>query len=41
MTMLAKRLAAVAAGVFAPKLAGDRRLADGKRAARSTQPSVL
>ena len=32
MTMLTKRLAAVAAGVFGPKRAGDRRLADIKRA---------
>jgi len=30
--MLTKRLAAVAAGVFGPKRAGDRRLADIKRA---------
>ena len=32
MTMLTKRLAAVAAGVFGPKRAGDRGLADIKRA---------
>ena|SRR5262245_26481944 len=31
MTMLTKRIAAVAAGVFGPKRAGDRRLADSKR----------
>jgi hypothetical protein len=38
MTMLTKRFAAVAAGVFGPKLAEDRRLADSKRA-RLDQPS--
>ena len=38
MTVLTKRLAAVAAGVFGPKRAGDRRLAGSKRA-QLDQPS--
>jgi hypothetical protein len=32
MTMLTKRPSAVASGLFGPKRAGDRRLADSKRA---------
>ena len=39
MTMLTKRLAAVAADVFGPKRAGDPRLADSKRA-RLDQPGL-
>ena len=38
MTMLTNMLAAVAAGVFGPKRAGDRRLADSKRV-QLDQPS--
>src|SRR5262249_28274536 len=38
MTVLTKRLAAVAVGVFGPKRAGDRRLGDSKRA-QLDQPS--
>jgi hypothetical protein len=38
MTMLTKRLAAVAGGVFGPRRAGDRRLAYSKRA-QLDQPS--
>src|SRR5215470_6641295 len=38
MSMLTNRLAAVAAGVFGPERAGDRRLADSKRA-QLDQPS--
>jgi hypothetical protein len=37
MSMLTKRLAAVAAGVFGPKRAGDRRLAD-RKCAQLDQP---
>ena len=39
MTILTKRLAAVAAGIFGPKRLGDRRLADNRRE-RLDQPSA-
>jgi hypothetical protein len=38
MIMITERLAAAATDVFGPKRAGDRRLADGKRA-QLDQPS--